>query len=151
METANKIYTGRIYWYKKIREQLPDAELINIQRKPWRYTPSWITKSPDLGPPIDLFYDTSIILKYATIDIIDESSLKRFQEHYTNEYINHLKNGEGTKEAVNELIQQILTGKDIVLLCCELPGQFCHRVLLHDFICNIVGSEYAGNELDKED
>lgn len=147
----SKLYTSRVYWYKKIKERFPDAELINIQRKPWQYTPSWIPRKKSLGPLIELLEEAKTIQRLVLSNVIPKSSEKGFQDYYSKHYIEYLKEKEAQLE-VNEIIQKLMLGQDIILLCSELPGQFCHRTLLHDFICSIVGQEFTGHEIEfKED
>lgn len=139
------LYTGRIYDHKKIRQQLPDARLICVMRRPWRYCPSDIPKLVSLGPPIDLHNET----REAVENGYDGPE---FKMSYSARYMAHLLLGDG-EECPEDLTQKILHdvrgGSDIVLLCHEKAGEFCHRKLLYHFLISCLGPENAGGETPK--
>lgn len=54
-------------------------------------------------------------------------------EHFNKEVLAPLN-----KEAVREALAVLSKGKDCVLLCYELPGEFCHRHLVAQWLGNDV-------------
>lgn len=80
-----------------------------------RFNPSWYTGSIifELRPPVDLLY------AYKTGTITDSV--------YTYQY-NQLLN----KVDVEDLLKKIPNGS--ILLCYELPGKFCHRHLVANWL-----------------
>lgn len=58
------------------------------------------------------------------------------KEEYTVEYIKLLEELDPI-EVYNDLL--ILFGEDAILLCYELPGEFCHRRLVADWLYKTIG------------
>lgn len=121
------IFSGRIYNHKRIREKYPDALLISVMRKPWRYTPRDIIIMPDLGPP-------EILLNYVRSHLDNKGqALVDLQAYYVTEFFKYLNNEAGA--ALKELNELMLHDSDmIILLCSEEPGEFCHRHLLRYYL-----------------
>ena len=120
------IFTGRIDNHKKIRERYPDALMISVMRKPWRYTPRDITIMQDLGPPESLLNYVRSHLDWKGHALID------LQAYYVSEFFKYLNDEAGA--ALGELSELMIDHDKIILLCKEEPGEFCHRHLLRHYI-----------------
>ncbi len=119
------ILTGRIYNHKKIREKFPDALLVSVMRKPWRYTPRDIVVMKELGPPEHLL---SYVKDHKDAE---GQSLVNLQAYYAAEYFKHLyEKSIAVSVHLGELMSMMENYDKIVLLCSEKSGEFCHRHLL---------------------
>ena len=122
------VFTGRIYNHKKIREKFPDALLVSVMRKPWRYATRDIVTLKELGPPGKL-------LSYAHDHVDAEGQdLVNLQAYYTAEYFKHLNGNGDAKRELSGLEHLMDTHEKVVLLCHEYSGEFCHRHLLRYFV-----------------
>lgn len=108
------VITKRLYtsYFNYIKEHL---ELLKACYSIARFNPSWYAGGVifELRPPVDLLY------AYKTGTIKDSVYIY----HY-NQLLNELDAGDLLKKIPNEAI----------LICYELPGMFCHRHLVADWL-----------------
>ena len=117
------VFTGRIYDHKKISAIFPDALLVSVMRKPWRFTPRHVKIMQELGPPVPL-------LKYCKEHAdVEGQELINLQAYYSAEYFKHLYDGFAGAD-LGELRLLMNTYDKVILLCSEKSGEFCHRHLL---------------------
>lgn len=148
--SSGYLYTGRIYDFEKIRYKHPDIHLISVMR----YNPRWISSErikksniellPILGPPPKLLSETKKSLQDSTIDELE------IQIRYTSRYFDYLFNNMESLSKIEDIVKMIEDGSNIVLLCNENPGEFCHRRLLYHLIINRTGNEVGGGEIKIE-
>lgn len=58
------------------------------------------------------------------------------KEFYTKVYLKQLE--QIGKEKILDDLSKLSKGKDVILLCYEAPGDFCHRHLLKSFLGGII-------------
>ena len=107
------IYTG---YYSKVKEY-EDAGYRTVSISITKPDGVCLTgKIPELCPSLKLFQ------RYRYGDVTEKE--------YTREYLEQLD-----KIGIREILMMIHTfGENVVLLCWEAPGRFCHRHILADYI-----------------
>lgn len=116
-----KIYTS---CYANLRN-IPDTITpVSIAR----FSPKWFAghKMKSLAPPKKLLWDAK------AGRITDKEYTALFMEELKKAY---------TPEILYENLEKDFNGKDIVLLCYEKKGVFCHRRLVAEWIEKGVGME----------
>lgn len=107
------IYTG---YFGKLKRLPPELFPVSIAL----YSPKWYREAEykTLAPTADILREWKA-----------NHNVERYTERFCNEVTSHLNRD----EVINDLFM-LSWGRDIVLLCYEAPGKFCHRHLVADWL-----------------
>lgn len=167
-----KLYTASVRDIKKMKQKLEDEDLMDttklvcIMRNPWGFIKQLddVVQLKHLGPPMWLHRMSQKLIKQ---DGFKDSDLETMhQAFYSVSYIEYLENGElqscseldtpegnpyqSYKWIMNMLQEQ---EKNVIIMCVCSPGNFCHRLLLYNWLLyarhgDALGAEYAGGEFE---
>lgn len=123
-----QLFTGRIYDFKKLKEDNPFLLLACVMRWPPRYInlkKEGIIHLPGLSPPIKL-------LKAYQKKEKSEKNWKSFVE----KFVKHMQKDNQAAQDTFTVRYLLIKGTQIVLLCHEHADENCHRQILPHLILN---------------
>lgn len=119
---------------------LPEGTLkLGVVRKPtsW-FHPRVDENEPALGPPEELFEEFRVRYDHLqTEGLSDHDAHNTAWEDvdYDQRYRSYLRESEEARQAIQEVIDRLMEGTDVALVCFENTEQKrCHRTLLKDEI-----------------
>jgi hypothetical protein len=136
-ETGSETTTGTIEetYHAALQHDLVslsgDEHLVGVVRRPTGWFRDTVDENhPELGPPEDLldeFKDRHEDLKIQ--GMCDEGAHNAAWEElgFEERYQEHIETSEVASETIDDLVSQIQSGDDIVLVCFEDENKRCHR------------------------